>query len=42
MPIGLQIIGPALGEELLLDTAYAFESLVDKEIKNKKIPELVT
>ena len=41
LPIGLQIIGPALGEELLLDTAYAFESLVDKEIKNKKIPELV-
>lgn len=41
LPIGLQIIGPALGEELLLDAAYAFESLVDKKIKNKKIPELI-
>ena len=25
MPIGLQIIGPHFGEELILQTAYAFE-----------------
>ena len=27
LPIGLQIIAPALGEELLLDAAYAFEKV---------------
>lgn len=39
LPIGLQIIAPALSEELLLNAAYAFESACDLFNKsNKKIP----
>jgi aspartyl-tRNA(Asn)/glutamyl-tRNA(Gln) amidotransferase subunit A len=29
LPIGLQLVGPALGEEVLLRTAYAFEQSTD-------------
>lgn len=29
MPIGAQIIGPALGEQKVLDTAYAYQNLTD-------------
>ena len=38
LPIGLQIIAPALSEELLLDCAYAFESAVKL---TKRAPVLV-
>ena len=39
LPIGLQIIAPALGEELLLDAAYAFELASDSLKKQEnKIP----
>jgi aspartyl-tRNA(Asn)/glutamyl-tRNA(Gln) amidotransferase subunit A len=29
MPIGLQILGPAFGEEKILQTAYAYEQATD-------------
>lgn len=29
MPVGAQIIGPALGEQKVLDTAYAYQNLTD-------------
>lgn len=35
LPIGLQIIAPALSEELMLDAAYAFEGV---SVKSEKIP----
>ena len=38
LPIGLQIIAPALGEELLLDASYAFEGVCKFE---NKVPVLV-
>lgn len=36
LPIGLQIIAPALSEELLLDSAYAFESVSKLDNKISK------
>lgn len=39
LPIGLQIIAPALGEELLLDAAYAFEGACKL---TKKVPSGVS
>jgi len=35
LPIGLQIIAPALSEELMLDAAFAFEGV---SVKSEKIP----
>jgi aspartyl-tRNA(Asn)/glutamyl-tRNA(Gln) amidotransferase subunit A len=29
LPIGLQVIGPAFGEELILQVAYAYEQSTD-------------
>jgi aspartyl-tRNA(Asn)/glutamyl-tRNA(Gln) amidotransferase subunit A len=29
MPVGLQIIGPALGESVILQTAYQYEQATD-------------
>ena len=38
LPIGLQIIAPALSEEFLLDAAYAFERIVDiSGVREKKM-----
>ena len=39
MPVGAQIIGPALGEQKVLDTAYAYQTLTDYHIKTAKEAE---
>ena len=39
MPIGAQIIGPALGEQKVLDTAYAYQTLTDYHTKTAKEAE---
>ena len=39
MPIGAQLIGPALGEQKVLDTAYAYQQLTDFHKKTAKEAE---
>lgn len=39
MPVGAQIIGPALGEQKVLDTAYAYQTFTDYHTKTAKEAE---
>jgi aspartyl-tRNA(Asn)/glutamyl-tRNA(Gln) amidotransferase subunit A len=37
MPIGLQLVGKALGEKVLYNTAYALEQSLIKELKKPSL-----
>jgi len=38
MPIGLQIMGPAFGEEAVLRTAHAYEQVTEWHTRRPDIP----